>query len=448
MEGAASILNEDRGESASATAPAQQFPADLPPAYSAVDPRILTPNQGNDSITVGSVMTIPASASDTQVFHSALSVDVDRPKEMRAVKGFDFSRPIVLSTNNLYRSSLIVEPDTYKNNNDTIIVIAEIKSAKVNVADKCKITCQVNQQGAYEFSVNSSWSMWSFAYIECRFVVRVPPSAKISHPGIQAELANGRVDMGHLSNISFDHIAIKTTNAAMSLSDVRGGVAQLSTTNADICIKRTVIQNALDAKTSNSSIHLIELQSRRVGIKTSNSLVNLQSVSGQAVQVETSNAKITCDQVDAAEVNLTTSNNSIKSSNVSSDILRIVTSNAKVEGVWVVKHGLDIKTSNSGIDGLVLLKDSVARANIRLVTTNSQIKVRLPAAEFRGTFDAKTSNSSVNVLWKNNLGLAQPNVNYIVDEKPYKRGIVGGPQEMRHEFSAQTSNSGIEVDFV
>ncbi|KAJ2724585.1 hypothetical protein GGI07_001838 [Coemansia sp. Benny D115] len=449
LDGTASVFNEapaDTQSSSAATAPTHT--TDMPPDYSTVE--IQNGFQNTTlSPTVSSAETYPASLTRNENSYSTLTVATNKPKEIHATKGFDFTRSLVISATNLSKSSMTVEPDIDINNNDTIIVIAKVTSSKTNLSDKCNVTWQVNQQGAYELNVNSGWSMWSMASVECQFTLRLPPNIIRTHPGLRADLSGGRVDMEHLGNITFDHVAIKSNNSAVSLLEVNGGIVQVTTTNAKICLKNVVAQNAMDIKTVNGPISVSESRAKRMGIKTTNGPVDLQATSAQVIQVETTNAKIISNKVVAAEARFTTTNRTIKASNNNIDSLHISTTDAKIEGTWIVGCNLDIKTTDSRIDGFILFKQPTARANIRLATTDSRIKVRLPAAEFRGTFDAKTTSRTVNIKWKNAQDVQKPAIRQIVEEKSYKRGVIGEPHEsQQHELLAQTSDSGIEIVFV
>ncbi|KAJ1858326.1 hypothetical protein LPJ73_001916, partial [Coemansia sp. RSA 2703] len=201
--------------------------------------------------------------------------------------------------------------------------------------------------------------------------------------------------------------------------------------------------------TSNARIAMTNIHGNRISAKTTNTSIVLQSVVGQIVNAETTNAKLHCADVKASELHLKTHNSTIVSSNITADQLYLTTANAKIEGTWEIKNMLDISTTNSKVDGYIVLSDPMARANVRIKTTNASIKVRLPAKSFSGGFDARTSNRSVTVDYRDKKAAASlPPLQFVVNEKHYKRGFLANAGQLRHEFSASTSNSGIDIEFV
>ncbi|KAJ1725703.1 hypothetical protein LPJ53_000182 [Coemansia erecta] len=378
-----------------------------------------------------------------------LTVDQIRPKELEAVRGFAFDRPIFIHATNVSSSSLVIEPDMNPENRDTAIVIAEVSAQKSDIYEKCEITAQVNSHGEYDFHVNSNWSLWSMAMVRCRFVVRLPLAVSRSHPGIRAELSNSNIDIGQLTNIEFDHIDIKAQNAPLTFNGIRAGYLRAATTNCEVRVTNATIGTVLDIKTSNARIALTTVRGDRISAKTTNSSIVLQSVAGQAVNAETNNAKLHCDDVTASELHLQTHNSTIVSNKIKADHLYLVTANAKIEGIWEIKHMLDISTTNSKVDGYILLSDPMARANMRIRTTNARIKMRLPANSFSGGFDARTSNRPATVEYRDKkTAVSLPPLQFVVNDRHYKRGFLGNVAQSRHEFSASTSNSAIDIEFV
>ncbi|KAJ2382565.1 hypothetical protein GGI05_005614 [Coemansia sp. RSA 2603] len=285
--------------------------------------------------------------------------------------------------------------------------------------------------------------------VRCRFIVRLPSSVSMSHPGLRVDMSNSNIDMAHLTNIEFDHINIKAQNAPLTFNGIHVGYLQAATTNCEVRVTNVNIGTALDTKTSNARIAMTNIHGNRISAKTTNTSIVLQSVVGQIVNAETTNAKLHCADVKASELHLKTHNSTIVSSNITADQLYLTTANAKIEGTWEIKNMLDISTTNSKVDGYIVLSDPMARANVRIKTTNASIKVRLPAKSFSGGFDARTSNRSVTVDYRDKKAAASlPPLQFVVNEKHYKRGFLANAGQLRHEFSASTSNSGIDIEFV
>ncbi|KAJ2606257.1 hypothetical protein H4R99_000465 [Coemansia sp. RSA 1722] len=434
----------------------RSHPVDLPPEYSVVDPN---PGQASASPTTAhleqhasspsnrSVSELPKPLEPLPAFRrqntrNELVVDQKRPRELEAVQGFAFDRPLLIRTTNIQNSSLVIEHDSDPDNTDSIIVSAIITGQKADIGEKCEITTLVNAHGEYDFHVNSSWSMWSLAMLRCTFFVRVPPSANVKHPGIRIDLGTSTIETRHINNIEFDRIDIKTQCGLMLLNGIRGGLIHAATSNSELRAMNISASIALELKTNNAKISVSDIQAARISAKTSNSPIALKSVVAQFANIETTNSKIECDTVTGNELHLQTTNSTITSSSICADSLYMETNNAKIEGTWEIRDLLDICTSNSKIEGYILLKDPLAKSCVRLKTTNAKIKVRLPAETFSGTFDLKTTSRTASVAYKNKQA---PPVTYLVQDKSYKKGSVGSKDMLCHDISARTSNSGIEV---
>ncbi|KAJ1961897.1 hypothetical protein GGI12_002978 [Dipsacomyces acuminosporus] len=401
---------------------------ELPPAYSESDP-----NGPADAPP-------PFEAAEL----ADLKVDKKSSSELTATKGFAFDHPLYLHTTGVSSSSIVIEPDTNMNNQGAIVVTAELSSLSSGIEEKSEFTVHLNSSNEYDFHVNVAWSIWNMMSISCRFIVRVPSTISCAHPGIRAEITKGRIDISSLPNVEFSHIHLKTTNSSTSMSYVRGGDIRFTTSNGEMKFNNVVATRKLDAQTSNAKITLENAKTPALTASTSNGGISLERIEGGSVRAQTSNSSISCNQTKAIDLELKTRNSSINTADVEADNMHISTENARVEGVWKVKSGLYIHTSNSRIDGTIELIDPMAPATIRLETTNSKIKAHLPAEAFRGTVDARTSNSKASVEWLNSH-VQQPEITYIVDDKSYKRAKIGAARELRHDFAAKTSNSGIDI---
>ncbi|KAJ1998740.1 hypothetical protein GGI04_004870 [Coemansia thaxteri] len=414
-------------------------PGELPPAYSFSDPHI----------PVARPLQIATAASSTSLeAYRDLKIDQMKPSELVATKAFAFDRPVYIHTTGISSSTLIIEPDTDCTNTDAIVVRAEVSSQISGLDNKCNVTVAINELNEYDFYVCSTASIWSLKSINCRFIVRVPSNHAGSHPGVRIALTNGRADLNYLHGMSFGFIDLKTTCGDVSLTNVRGGRINIGTTRGAIKSNNVVATEMYDVQTTNSKVTLVDVRAMRVSAVTSNASITMTTISGDAVVAETTNCKIECTNVSAVNMKLTTTNSSIETNHVAATNLYLNTRNAKIEGTWRIRSLLDVVTTNSRIIGAILLEDPTVHANIRLSTTNSKIKATLPAESFRGVFDAKTSNSSASVQWPRGKSPSMPPFQYIINDKSYKRGTVGNVDSMRHQFSAITSNSGIDLRFV
>ncbi|KAJ2040090.1 hypothetical protein H4S03_001255 [Coemansia sp. S3946] len=417
----------------------EAIPGDLPPAYSFSDPNMhsVMPPQFTASLTNSSLDT-----------YRDLKLDQKRASELVATKAFAFDRPVFIHTSNISSSTLVIEPDTNLDNKDAIVIVAEVTSQISGLDNKCSVTATVNELNEYDFFVCSTASMWSLKTICCRFLVRVPSTYTGSHPGLRVALTNGRADMSYINNINFSFIDLKTTCGDVSLINVFGGNIRISTTRGVLKANNVVAAEMFEALTTNSRISLVDIRAQRVNTATSNSTITLTTVAGEAVHAETTNSKIDCTNVSAVNLKLTTTNSSIETNHVEASNLYLNTRNAKVEGTWRIKNLLDVVTTNSKIISTILLQEPTAPVSIRLSTTNSKIQAYLPAESFRGVFDVKTSNSKATVQSQRVNNVGSPPIQFIINDRSYKRGTIGPTDSVRHQFSASTTNSGIEVRLV
>ncbi|KAI8323507.1 hypothetical protein GQ54DRAFT_103017 [Martensiomyces pterosporus] len=403
---------------------------DLPPEYSESDPQA---PPGAPPPFVGS------SQGD-------LKVDKKNPKELVATKGFAFDRPIYIHTTGIACSGIIIEPDTNPNNQGTVVITAKLSSPTAGIEDRCEFTVHLNEHDEYDFHANLAWSFWNMMMVQCKFFVRVPSTINCVHPGIRGEIERGQIDLTSLANVNFGRLNLKTAHGNVSMTNVRGGDVKLATSNGKARAENVVASEKLEIRSCNGGMELENIRTQDLSATASNASINLRDVAVGRARVETSNASIDGRDIKGSEVDLRTSNASIDTIGVEAESLHIATKNARVEGMWKVKTLLDIYTTNGKIDGTIALADPQAPANIRLNTTNSQIRALLPADSFRGTVDARTSNGHATVEWAN-IQMPPPPMQNLVRDKAYRRVNVGEMGRMVHDFAAKTTNGGIDVRF-
>ncbi|KAJ2453520.1 hypothetical protein EV183_002159 [Coemansia sp. RSA 2336] len=427
--------------------------ADLPPAYSVIDP--------NASISNAVAATTP------EPVLSELKVDIIKPTELVATKEFGLDRPIYFHANNVSSSSLIVERQVGPSNHNTVTVIAEVSSSTSDIKDRCMVVMSDNDKGEYDVFVDFKWTILNAFSTHCKFIMRVPAVGNIVHPGIRAEISNDHFGMGHLHHTCFEFIKVQASSSYVSLTGVNAqriniessrkqvklvGIEchELCVAASNASIEATSVQAAAlsDLKTTNDKIYITDLRAPLVYAKTSNAKLVLENVTADKVDAMTSSEKLKCISTTAGQIALKTSNSAIETEAIAADSLELITSNSAIKGDWFIKDKLNVKTTNSRITGTVKFKDPLAHALIELATSNSRIDVALPASAFCGIFDAKTSNGSVNVEWPDNTDSKESPHSYIVDTKSYKRGSVGSSAEFRHDLVAKTSNSDINIKFV
>ncbi|KAJ2080594.1 hypothetical protein H4R24_002957 [Coemansia sp. RSA 988] len=407
---------------------------ELPPAYSAIDP--FTSTEGISSTEVAAIAM------------GDLKVAQKKPNELLATKMLLLDHPLYIHTDNISSSSLIVEHDTNPDNHGVVVVRAEVKAQMSDIKDRCTITMGLNDNGEYDIYVSFKWTLLNAFSTKCDFVVQVPTAVNITHPGIRAELSNDHVGMGCLDNVTFGFIDIQTSKANVSLMSVSGKRICIGTSDGTIEATSVKAEKELGLSTSNAQITLSDLRCSSVSARTSNAKIVLKDIASHIVSVKTTNARVKCEGANVNDLSIVTSNALIETDNINADFLRLSTSNARIEGVWTINDLLDVSTSNSKIEGTIILNNPQTRTSILLNTTNSKIAATLPARVFSGTFDLKTSNSRAEVEWASDgLGEQKP-LQYVVESKAYKRGTLGARKDLRHELVAKTSNAPIEIRFV
>ncbi|ORX66202.1 hypothetical protein DL89DRAFT_307260 [Linderina pennispora] len=412
--------------------PLSQMPqaSELPPAYSEVDPNAPAGAQQPPPF-------VPGSQTD-------LKVDQKSSYEMVATKGFDFERPLFIHTTGVVKTDLLIEPDPNPDNQGTMFVSAEVSALQGKLEERAEFQVHLNEYNEYDFHVNVGWTFWNMLPVMCRIFVRAPSTIVRAHPGIRADITNGRFDIAALSNIGFTRLNLKTTNSSASVTNISGRDIQLATTNGSLRLSNVKSSEVLNLRTTNAKIELDQAVAPAITVATSNQGVSLSDVTADSLKVETKNSSIKSRNVRAGSVDMKTTNSSITTDGIRADSLHISTTNARVEGMWVVKSALDVYTTNSRISGTIQLADARAPAQIRFSTSNSKIEAFLPAESFRGIIDARTSNDKANVQLASQYA-QPPELQHIVSDKSYKRVMVGnGP----HGFSAKTSNSKIDVKLV
>ncbi|KAJ1945784.1 hypothetical protein FBU59_002208 [Linderina macrospora] len=414
--------------------PLSQMPltTELPPAYSELDPNL--PAHAPPPPP-------PAFAPGSQ---TDLKIDQKSSSELVGTKGFDFERPIFIHTTGVSKTDLLVEPDPNPDNQGTIFVSAEVSSMQSKLEERAEFQVHLNEYNEYDFHVNVGWTFWNMLPAACRILVRVPSTIVRAHPGIRADIANGRFDMAALSNIGFTRINLKTTNSSASVSNISGRNIQLATTNGSLHLSNIKSSEVINVRMTNSRAELEQVVAPTLHVATSNREIILTDVTADSLRAESTNSSIRCRNIRAGGVDLKTTNMSITTDEMRADSLNISTTNARVEGTWEVKRALDVHTTNSRISGTIQLVDPREPAQIRFSTSNSKIEAFLPAESFRGMIDARTSNDKVKVELVNRQ--EQPlELTHIVSDKSYKRVMAGSGT---HGFSAKTSNSKIEVKLV
>lgn len=411
--------------------------SDLPPAYSVSDPNATGSGSGSNQ---------PAVASSSDAADEIKTVRKSAG-EIVATRDFGFDRPLFITTTSISSSHLVIEPDGNLANTDGIRVVVEVTSKLDDLQEKCKVSAHVNKQGEYELNVTSLHSMWTFKSVNCRFFVKIPKITKATHPGIRVELNKGRIDASYVDNVCFNKLGLKTSSEVVTVNNVNANEVSVATSSSEVTCTNSTVNGTLHVDTTSGKVTLDGINAGNVGVRTRNGKIYLHNVKSGDVRGETTNNNIKCERVTAAgKLDLRTCNTSIATTDTSAGSLLLNTTNSSLEGTWTVRELLDIATTNSKIEATVVLEDPMSDAYIRMVTSNSKIKATLPASTFRGTFDARTCNSSVRVYQPNEKsGVPKVPVSYIIDDKAYKRGTIGNSDETKHQFLANTLNSDIEI---
>jgi hypothetical protein len=199
----------------------------------------------------------------------------------------------------------------------------------------------------------------------------------------------------HLFNIDFQRpsfsillpkdyhgsIVLKTSNGAITITDVTAKQMMLATSNALVSLKNVELADMIEIETSNGKIELADVKTTgKVLCGTSSNAVYLSNCSGQEIDVNTSNGKIVAISTEVNQnIALTTSNNRID--------------------IQDLKAGGDItlSTSNGNISGDIL--GNMSEFSIYSKTSNG--KNNLPENCVMGSkhLNVTTSNGEISILF-------------------------------------------------
>ena len=127
-------------------------------------------------------------------------------------------------------------------------------------------------------------------------------------------------------------------------------------------------------KTSNGSIEVSDINTKKLQVLTSNGLIGLNNITaGGEVLIETSNAKIDIQGLIAKGLDVSTGNGLISLENVSVDQVKAETSNGKIEFKSLKSDDINIGTSNGWVGGSIIGQVDDYRKDIK--TSNGSISI-------------------------------------------------------------------------
>lgn len=125
--------------------------------------------------------------------------------------------------------------------------------------------------------------------------------------------SNGKIVVSGLSIT--EELDAKTSNSSIRIENIQiGGNMKLTNSNGEITLRDADIDGKSIYKTSNSSINLVDLSGENFDLQTNNGKISLENITAQReILAKTSNSSIFLDHVDVEEsISCTNSNGSIK----------------------------------------------------------------------------------------------------------------------------------------
>ncbi|MDD4773780.1 MAG: DUF4097 family beta strand repeat-containing protein [Eubacteriales bacterium] len=127
-------------------------------------------------------------------------------------------------------------------------------------------------------------------------------------------------------------ISVKTSNAAIDVSDIDLSQLRLRSSNGRIKAGN-VKAGLIDADTSNSGIDLRRSEAEEIVCRTSNGKIELDDVGGDDIRAESSNGSIIIHAVSARDINIRTSNGKIEFDDIKiTSELSMTNSNGSIRG--------------------------------------------------------------------------------------------------------------------
>ncbi len=160
---------------------------------------------------------------------------------------------------------------------------------------------------------------------------------------------------------------------------------------------------ALDAQTSNSSIHMGGISVwGTLRLASSNARIDANALSAKAMEITTSNARLTAEGLNApGPITLRTSNARLEAHQVASeDALTLRTSNGKIVFSELSGTGITMHTSNAAVDGS--LPHAATHYSATSATSNGSNSLKHHAHQGPIPLDVRTSNSAIRVSFAGN----------------------------------------------
>ncbi|GFN36168.1 DUF4097 family beta strand repeat-containing protein [Tepidimicrobium xylanilyticum] len=184
-----------------------------------------------------------------------------------------------------------------------------------------------------------------------------------------------------------EKVNLKTSNGRIQVENLNLGLLYCNTTNASISLKN-IKGKSIDLSTKNGRINLIDVYSPTLKAVSTNASIKLEDINSDNITVATKNGQITLSNIVGEDISANTSNSSIKIEDIYGSIVNLNTSNGKI-----ICRNLD----NEKIKEL------------KLSTSNSTIDVEMANINKKSYFNLETSFG--------NISLDIPNLVYKVNKQ-------------------------------
>ncbi len=180
---------------------------------------------------------------------------------------------------------------------------------------------------------------------------------------------------------------------------------------------------------------------RRMQIIAVNSKINLDGSSADEIIIDTTLASISLKNINSNYIKAVTDKGEVSVSNINSNTLEVITANAKIDATSLDVQNLKMETDNAPINYKEFSLRNFNNYNMRISTSNSNMRVNLPITEDIG-YDIKAQTSLSSVY----IGIS--GLTYIYNESNYVQGKTSNYDVARRKVKIEldTSNGPINVN--
>lgn len=220
----------------------------------------------------------------------------------------------------------------------------------------------------------------------------------------------------------YDEIILNSSNGKIDIQELNTNILKCITTNSSINIVN-LNSKEIDLTTKNGKIQCKDISSDIIKTITTNSSIFLTDLRSLEMEAKTANGKIIVNNIDGEKIILKTSNALIETENINCDIIHLITSNGKI-----ICNDIDMNRAKE----------------VRLMTSNGSINSKVYGTNKDSYFDLETSMG--------NISLEIPNLVYKINNQAnlgFKKIVAHSAyfdeDEDNVKLIASTSNGSINI---